>query len=129
MYESPITAYIEHTAMNLADEINRAQEEYVYVTESGQVYHVSRNCTHLKLSVRQVSFLEAQMSRNENGEVYGACEKCCEGAGVKTVYITSEGDRYHFERECPGLKRTIYCVPVSQVPDYRICSRCAGYEM
>ena len=103
-----------------------AKEEYVYVTENGQVYHLTNTCTHLKLSIRQVNLEEALLSRNNNGEKYEACEKCCEGSSTNTVYITSEGDCYHFQRECSGLKRTIYYVPLSQVEDYRECMRCAG---
>ena len=33
-------------------------EEYVYVTEDSEVYHRSRECTHLRLSVRRVEAAE-----------------------------------------------------------------------
>ena len=29
-------------------------EEYIYVTENGRVYHTNRECTHIRLSVRLV---------------------------------------------------------------------------
>lgn len=101
-----------------------AAEPYVYVTETGEVYHLTNACTHLKLSIEAVDYGEAVSSRNVNGEKYEACEKCCDGIAVGNLYITSEGDCYHFKRDCPGLKRTVYYVPVSQVRDYRVCSRC-----
>ena len=31
-------------------------EEYIYVTENGRVYHTNRECTHIRLSVRAVSY-------------------------------------------------------------------------
>ncbi len=102
-----------------------AQEEYVYVTENGAVYHLTDTCTHLKLSISRVSFRDAVSKRNANGKRYQACEKCCDRVVTNPVFITKEGDCYHFIRECSGLKRTIYHVPVSQVADYRVCSRCS----
>ena len=37
-------------------EAENSEQEYVYVTQSGSVYHRSRACTYLKPSVRSVSF-------------------------------------------------------------------------
>lgn len=99
-------------------------EQYVYITENGQVYHTNPSCTHLVLSIRQVSYQEALSGRNRQNERYGACEKCNKWGYRGSVYITEEGDCYHFERECPGLKRSISWVPVSQVENRRLCQRC-----
>lgn len=44
-------------------------EEYVYVTEDSEVYHRSRECTHLRLSVRRVEAAEIPKG-------YHPCEKC-----------------------------------------------------
>lgn len=106
-----------------------AAEQQVYITETGTVYHTYANCTHLQLSIKKVSRQEALASRNYQGGRYAPCEKCSRFAGFGDVYITNEGDRYHFERECPGLKRTVYCVPVSQVSKLRACKRCASKGM
>ena len=102
-----------------------SQEQYVYVTENGTVYHLEEECTYLKLSIRRVSFQEALDSQNASGIRYAACQKCCEGICMGDVYITSEGKCYHFERDCPGLKRTVYCVENSHVSGLELCSRCA----
>lgn len=101
-------------------------EEYVYITENGQVYHVDRECTHLLLSIKQVNLWEAQEAKNEEGEKYRSCEFCCEGMALGKVYITEQGDCYHYRKRCVGLKRTVYKVTVAQAEGYRACSRCAG---
>lgn len=102
------------------------EQQYVYITDTGQVYHTDRECTHLKLSVRQVGLSEACAATNANGRRYVSCEKCARGGSRERVYITSEGDCYHFEKECPGLKRTIYTVPLNDVGDRRLCMRCGA---
>lgn len=103
---------------------SREETDIVYMTENGEVYHESRNCTHLKLSIRQVSRTEAQIQTNEYGKKYSACEKCKPDLTTETLYITTEGDRFHSDRECSGLKRTVFSVPRSRVAGYRACSRC-----
>ena len=44
-------------------------EEYIYITENGRVYHTNRECTHIRLSVRVVEATEALRE-------YRPCEKC-----------------------------------------------------
>ena len=102
-----------------------SEEQYVYVTETGKVYHLDLECTHLKLSVREIPFWEIYTCRNDYGQKYDACEKCA-GEGMSgRVYITEEGACYHFLRGCPGLKRTVRYLPLSEAEDYRLCQRCA----
>ena len=100
--------------------------DVVYVAENGEVYHVDAMCTHLFLSVRSVSLQEAYRSRNRNGERYGLCEYCEKLDAKNTVYITEEGNRFHYKRDCTGLKRTVYEISVEKTEGYRPCSRCAG---
>lgn len=98
-------------------------EETVYVTETGLVYHKDYHCPHLELSIRMVSLSDVAGLRNESGGKYHACEHCgAESAGG--VYITDTGDRYHSSLSCSGLKRTVYAVPVSEVVGKGACSRC-----
>lgn len=98
-------------------------EDYVYVTEDSEVYHTNRNCTHLSLSIRSV----------EAGAIpdrYKACEKCIGQQKENVVltdsiyYICPEGECYHSNRDCSGLKRTVYCIPREKAGAYRECSRC-----
>ena len=102
------------------------EEEYVYVAENGEVYHVDRECTHLMLSVKKVSLWEARDGENQEGEKYRACEICCDGLTFGQVYITEQGDCYHYRKNCLGLKRTVYKMTFSQAEEYRACSRCVG---
>lgn len=137
---SPWSSYVPFAAFSMANryfahiwtgyEIPRdpeaAQKQFdvVYMTETGVVYHEDRNCTHLKLSIREVTGAEAVDAKNQWGGRYSQCEKCRPDSQAKRLYITDEGDRYHSSRECPGLKRTVFSVPRSRTAGYRACSRC-----
>lgn len=99
-------------------------ELFVYITENGRVYHTSRECTHLQLTVRKVGWREACDSQNAQGRQYEACDKCCDSVLEGEVYITEDGNHYHNTSSCAGLKRTIICVPVSEVEKWSLCSRC-----
>lgn len=98
----------------------RDGEEYVFVTENGGVYHRSRNCTHLMLSIE--SAVADELPRR-----YLPCERC-QARKTGIVYITEEGERFHSLVECSSLKRKVRAVPISQVGTYRECSRCGGGE-
>lgn len=107
-------------------ELNQTELQ-VYKTEEGSVYHLYSDCTHLKLSIQSVSMEIAQKSKNEYGARYRECE-LCDGSYGETVYITSEGNCYHSERTCSGLKRTLQTVSLSAVSDLGCCLRCAARE-
>jgi len=98
-------------------------EEIVYITQSGTVYHTSLACSHLKLSVSSVRKTAVSARRNADGSKYRPCEVCGEEE-ADTVYITNYGDRYHTNRNCPGLKRTIMSLPLSQVGGRPLCKTC-----
>jgi len=100
--------------------------QIVFVTENGSVYHLDRNCTHLQLSVSQVSSSELAWVKNRQGRRYQACEKCVGEAQAAVWYITSQGDRYHYTRSCPGLKRTVHAINMEDASAYKPCSRCGG---
>lgn len=101
------------------------EEEMVYVTESGTVFHRNPGCSHLNLSVSRVGSAHIQSMTNRRGERYSACEICCLGqAPGGSVYITSSGNRYHNLENCSGLKRTLKMVKRSQVKGMSPCSRC-----
>ena len=97
----------------------------VYVTVSGSVYHKKLNCSHLNLSVTKVSGGNVSSRRNENGEKYHACESCSRGqAPGSTVYITKSGNRYHNDKNCSGLKRSVRLVKESEAGNLHACKRC-----
>lgn len=105
------------------------EDTWVYIAETGTVYHRNRFCTHLNLSVRMVSGDDVGSLRNENGGIYRRCYKCADGAVVgEMVYITDEGDCYHTDTDCSGLKRTVRRVRLSEVAGRRCCDRCESKE-
>lgn len=102
------------------------ESAFVYVTEHGEVYHTSRDCTHLTLTVRQTSCTGLEDLRNQSGRRYTACGKCSTGESGGNVFITEEGNHYHFSLSCSGLKRIVYMILEEQAAGYRMCSRCGG---
>lgn len=97
-------------------------EEWVFITPTQSVYHENRNCTHLKLSIKSVG----ASSLKKNGK-YSPCGHCTKGQKRgRVVYVTQEGDCYHYKIDCSGLKRTVYMIKKSQIEEKRPCSRCSG---
>ncbi len=103
---------------------NAGEEEYVYITPYGTVYHRSRECSHLKLSIREVTAKQIKDLRNTNGGKYKGCELCNGTLSSEHLYVTEDGDRYHGSLTCSGLKRDIMAIPISEVGSRRPCSRC-----
>ena len=104
--------------------IEDRKEEYVYITETGTVYHKNRECSYLRLSIKETSKDSLKTLRNTSGHKYYPCEKCGAHAG-SSVYITSDGTCYHSSLDCSGLKRTVRCIPISEAGGRGPCSRCA----
>lgn len=99
------------------------EEELVYVAETGTVYHRDPECTHIRLSIRNVPRNQLKGLRNVSGGKYHACEKCGPGDG-SGVYISPYGDKYHSSLSCSGLKRTIHTVSLKEAETMRPCSKC-----
>lgn len=100
----------------------------VYVAENGVVYHNSENCTYLRLSVSQVSFLALEGLRNQYGARYAPCERCSHAVHAGSVYITGQGTAWHTDRGCSGLKRILHTMNKDEALQHglRPCSRCGG---
>lgn len=107
-----------------------ATDQYVYVTTYSEVYHIREDCSYLARRIEQVSLAEAKIRRNSQGERYQSCLQCSlqmDGHGNGGVYITPDGERYHYTSECPALKRTIRTITYEEaVKKYRPCSKCAS---
>ena len=100
-------------------------KKMVYVTESGEVYHRKPGCSYLSVSVNQISGSAVKSAVNKYGEHYSACETCSRNEKPgEVVYITKNGNRYHNEKSCSGLKRTVRMVRESDVSGMCACSRC-----
>lgn len=107
------------------EEEDNGNADYVYVTETGEVYHETKECSHLKLQIRSVSLAELPYRKNAEGSQYTLCWLCRETEFGGEIYITESGERYHYSRACSGLKRTIFVIERSKAESYRPCSRCA----
>ena len=92
-------------------------DSYVYVTDNRDVYHSTRMCTYLNLSIRADDVAGAEAGG------YSICEICGYG-DEKIVYVTDYGRRYHRDIKCSGLKRTVYRVKLSEVDGLGGCVRC-----
>ena len=102
------------------------EEEMVFITEHGEVYHKDIGCKHLRLGVRSIDYSSLKSERNADGAKFYPCEHCGNGVAGGNVFITEYGNRFHTTVECPGLKRKIYTIPISEVGGRRPCSTCGG---
>ena len=104
--------------------LGQENEETVYVTENGMVFHRDYHCNYLELSIRMVPYSMVDDLRNESQGKYHACERCVHGGAASEVYITEYGERYHNSVSCSGLKRTIYASPLTEAVGKGACSKC-----
>ena len=90
---------------------------YVYVTPEQSVYHTTRSCTHLSLSVQKKN--SAQKGN------YAPCGFCGDPLNDKgSIYVSRTGNVYHYRAGCSGLKRTVRRVKIEEVAGLGPCSRC-----
>lgn len=107
------------------DTLTHNNQEYVYLTTFGEVYHTDKGCTYLKPAVRRIKRENILNERNENGAKYYECEYCTKRAKeTDSIYITSYGNRWHVTDKCPKINRSIMKVLKSSVADMRKCSKC-----
>lgn len=114
------------TGYDAAGSVSGGTEEdpMVYITKKGTVYHLDRNCNYLNPKIETVPAQSVSDRRNASGSKYVPCGSCGSGGGGNQVYITGYGSSYHKRLDCPGLKRTIYTVPLSEVGARGRCSKC-----
>lgn len=99
------------------------KEAYVYVTETGNKYHVSPDCTYLKVVALAAFGEDIQNMRNASGEKYYGCERC-KPTGKGIFYLTEWGNRYHARADCSALKRRVFVIPLSLAGGRTACSKC-----
>ena len=100
------------------------EDEMVFITTSGEVYHLNEECAYISLSVHRAKKEEVINLRNKHGGKYYPCESCMKNATYEFVYITDYGERYHSKEGCDKLKRTVVKVPKSAVAERRLCEKC-----
>lgn len=109
----------------IGDREDTDEVDYVYVTEHGTVYHISRKCHYLDLSIQTATTAQIQEKRNKNNHKYNACSECAaRNLGMGVVYVTDYGTCYHTSLSCSGLKRTIYLVRLDEVGNKGLCGKC-----
>lgn len=108
-----------------SDDEEADDEDSVYIAETGTVYHESKECTYLKLSITKITGASLDSQRNSSGGKYYECEICKPGSIKREYYyITKQGNRYHCNTNCSGLKRTIKVIKRSEIGDRLACTRC-----
>ncbi|MCR5279389.1 MAG: hypothetical protein K6E19_08115 [Lachnospiraceae bacterium] len=99
-------------------------DELVYITRTGEVYHTATDCRALKVTVKNVSSGQISSQRNKSGGKYYPCEKCAKAGSAATVFITPYGNRYHYDRDCYEINSIWFEVPHSKVKERRKCKFC-----
>lgn len=51
-------------------------QNIVYITQNGKVYHLTKECSHLALSISSTSYASVKGLRNNYGEKYSKCGIC-----------------------------------------------------
>lgn len=106
-----------------------SQQEYVYVTEQGSVYHKKRSCPVLNVTIREVSGSHIRKERNVEQKKYKKCQTCTIGYAIKeledkALYVTEYGTSYHVRINCPDLTRTIKVVKIEEAGGKPACKSC-----
>lgn len=102
-------------------------ENMVYVTPSGEVFHKNLDCRSINLSIHMGKVSEIEMLRGENGQKFYECLRCAwEDEKKERIYYTDYGTLYHKDIMCSSLKRTIVKIKRDEIGDRRPCSYCYG---
>lgn len=117
-------AFVGGKYLNGSSSSDDGDETVVYVAENGVVYHRSRECAYIDLSLHGVPFGQAASQRNAQGGRYYGCERCMGDEDPPVVYITDTGSRYHSTSQCGSLSRTVYEMVLTSDCVLPPCSRC-----
>ena len=106
LFQKAYTGYVKN--------VDEEASEYVYITETGRVYHKSRSCYHINLKINRVTSSRLP-----------AC-RYCGRKDSEVKYVGEAGDCYHSSLFCPAIKRTVMRVKKSDLTGYAPCSNCGG---
>ena len=106
------------------DQSSSGDEEYVFITKNGVVYHSHADCTYLKVKISSVKREQLEYLRNKSGGIYYPCEACAVGSNQAHYYITEFGNRYHTAKICTKIDRNVITIKKSEVGSRRPCSKC-----
>ena len=106
---------------------NKSNKKFVYVTNSGKVYHTDVECTYLIIKKQSVLLKDIEDYRNNSGSKYEMCKECkYEDCNSKYVYITNYGTSYHKIVTCSTITRTIRAIEISEINKRKACEKCIG---
>lgn len=120
--------YRKWTGEGSVAKTSKEQNETVYMTEHGKVYHIKRDCSYIKIDIVGVWGEQIDKERNVSGARYYACE-FCSPVLVKgsQVFITEYGTRYHARSTCSAICRNAKECSLSDVKEkYSVCSKCGS---
>lgn len=107
---------------------NKADEEdIVYVTASGSVYHLYKDCSYIKSIIDSCLLSSINSKRNSDGSKYYPCTLCCDEKSSEDVYVffTKYGTRYHSTSQCSNIKNNVFSISKEKAEQkYNLCSRC-----
>ena len=103
-------------------------DEMVYITRRGTVYHTDLDCKALKVTIIPVPISGIKKERNEDGGRYYPCEYCKDEGFGATVYITPYGTAYHSSQSCGQLKQDVFQIPLSEAGGRHKCKLCGKKE-
>ena len=107
------------------DDGGNEQTEMVYVGAGMGRYHLFRDCHYISNE-----YMTVTRSKAENGSVPGEKRTPCaicgkKGDGSETVYITTAGEHYHYDKNCRSMMSYVREVPKSEAEHLGLCSYCA----
>lgn len=100
------------------------EQEHVYMTPNGAVYHLYADCSYIDVKLKSVDSSELDTLRNQSGGIYHPCESC-KPEKKGTVYITTYGARYHNDQHCKSIEKNAHQVTMEETDGRRVCSKCA----
>ena len=104
------------------------EENTVYVTGNGSVYHRSKSCSYLSVALEAVPTEAVSECRNNDGERYGECTRCNGKKEGTVVYISKGGTKYHWSLQCPSVKRNVQEKKEAEVKGMSACHKCGATE-
>lgn len=106
------------------DEV-QTNENTVYITETGDVYHKTLECQSIKLSIQKAIGIKIPFLRGKNGQKYDACSRCVTVFKFYNhYYYTDYGTLYHSNMDCSAIKRTVMAIDISEIGNRTPCSFC-----
>jgi len=117
-----VHAFTGYDNTKISNKDKTFEDDVVYITKNGNVYHKDRNCSHLKITILNTSSSAIESKRNNSGGKYYPCEFCRNNSS--NCFYTKYGDRYHSSINCSALKRDIISVKLSEVEGRRKCKSC-----